>query len=105
MTEVDYTQLEGEALLQAAEAQAVANGVSDIHFSPEKDFVRFEWRKHGVLRQLANISHDAYITVVRIIKFLSKLKLNITMVPQDGQYGFQIGDRMVNVRVATLPTK
>lgn len=105
MPDTDYTQLDGETLLKTLEAQAVHDGVSDLHFAPEKDSVRLEWRHHGILKKLADISPGAYEAIIRRVKFLSRLKLNITNVPQDGQYSFEIENRRVNVRVATLPTR
>src|SRR3989338_5158433 len=110
----DYAKLDGETLLKTLEGEAVAKKVSDLHFAPEKESVRLEWRLHGVLQKLAHIPHGAYEAVIRRIKFLSKLKLNITNVPQDGQYTFNVTDkgdesgeqiRAINVRVATLPTR
>ena len=110
----DYAKLDGETLLKTLEDEAVAKKVSDIHFAPEKESVRLEWRLHGVLQNLADIHHGAYEAVIRRIKFMSKLKLNITNVPQDGQYTFNVAEkeaeaagqiRSINVRVATLPTR
>lgn len=110
----DYAQLDGETLLKTLEGEAVALKVSDLHFAPEKESVRLEWRLHGVLQKLADIPHGAYEAVIRRIKFLSKLKLNITNIPQDGQYAFAVKGkeadgvehvRSINVRVATLPTR
>jgi type II secretory ATPase GspE/PulE/Tfp pilus assembly ATPase PilB-like protein len=101
----DFSALDGEALLMKLQAYCVETGVSDIHTSPEKDFVRLEIRLHGMLEALKPMSHAAYEQFVRRIKFISKLKLNVTNVPQDGQYGFQAPGRYVNVRVATLPSK
>lgn len=117
----DYAALDGETLLTTLEGEAVAKKVSDLHFAPEKESVRLEWRLHGVLQKLADIPHGAYEAIIRRIKFLSKLKLNITNVPQDGQYTFNVKEkdtegaqvrgpeqahvRSINVRVATLPTR
>ncbi|MBI3336491.1 type II/IV secretion system protein [Candidatus Peregrinibacteria bacterium] len=111
---IDYAKLDGETLLKTLEGEAVAKKVSDLHFAPEKESVRLEWRLHGILQKLADIPHGAYEAVIRRIKFLSKLKLNITNVPQDGQYTFNVTEkgsdsveqiRSINVRVATLPTR
>lgn len=110
----DYAKLDGETLLKTLESEAVAKQVSDLHFAPEKESVRLEWRLHGIVHKLADIPHHSYEAVIRRIKFLSKLKLNITNVPQDGQYTFNVTDkevesrehiRTINVRVATLPTR
>lgn len=106
----DFTGLDGEALLKKLEQFCAEKGASDIHLSPEKKGVRLEWRIHGVLQPLATLAHTAYDDFLRRVKFASKLKLNVTNIPQDGQYTFQAkdashGERTVNIRVATLPSR
>ncbi len=101
----NFTGLDGQALLTQLEQFCAAQGASDIHLSPEKKSVRLEWRIHGVLQTLSEITHPAYDDFLRRVKFASKLKLNVSNVPQDGQYTFQAGTRTVNVRVATLPSR
>lgn len=105
----DLTGLTGDQLLDRLQQECTRLGVSDIHTSPEKENVRLEIRLHGMLEQLPSLSHEVYEQFVRTIKFQSKLKLNVTNIPQDGQYTFQVQDgavqRTVNVRVATMPTK
>ena len=105
MTNIDFAKLDGEHLLTTLQQEAVAQTVSDLHLSPQKEAVRVEWRLHGILLTLAMIPHPVYADLLRRIKFLSKLKLNITNVPQDGQYTFATASRSVNVRVATLPSR
>lgn len=108
MAQIDTQALQklpGEELLTALEQAAVANTISDIHINPQKETVKIEWRKLGILRTILEISHETFITMQRRIKFKSKLKLNIETVAQDGQYTFSAANRFVNVRVATLPTK
>ncbi|MDD4319635.1 MAG: GspE/PulE family protein [Candidatus Peribacteraceae bacterium] len=110
-----FDTLDGETLLKALHEECTRRGVSDIHLSPEKRDVRLEWRLHGVLLPLARVSHQHYVELLRRIKFMAKLKMNVTNVPQDGQYTFQFqatagtgtaGDiRTVNVRVATIPSR
>lgn len=123
MSNIDFTKLDGERLLTTLQQRAVAYGVSDLHLSPQKSDVRLEWRQHGIILPIANISQTAYADLLRRVKFLSKLKLNVTNVPQDGQYTFEVSDygldvvesetknpkssisRIVNIRVATLPSR
>ncbi|PIR53394.1 type II secretion system protein GspE [Candidatus Peregrinibacteria bacterium CG10_big_fil_rev_8_21_14_0_10_49_10] len=100
-----WETLDGTALLEALQKYSIEKGVSDIHTSPEKECVRLEVRLHGVLLPLAKLLEKNYIDLVRRIKFLSKLKLNVTNVPQDGQYTFQAPERRVNVRVASIPSR
>lgn len=109
MIHIDSNTTDGEKLLVDLHDQCVEAGASDIHLSPQKNNVRLEVRLHGVLCSIANVSHPCYEQLIRRVKFLSKLKLNISNVPQDGQYTFdtQMGgkNRSVNIRVATLPSR
>ncbi|MDD5055223.1 MAG: GspE/PulE family protein [Candidatus Peribacteraceae bacterium] len=98
-------QLQGEELLSTLEQEAVRNHISDIHINPQKTSVKIEWRELGLLSKILDVSYETFDTLKRRIKFKSKLKMNVENVPQDGQYSFQTSGRMVNVRVASLPTK
>ena len=98
-------KLDSKNLLDALERFSVEKGISDIHSSPEKAFVRLEIRLHGVLLPLAKLEERSYIDLVRRVKFRSKLKLNVTNIPQDGQYTFEAPGRTVNVRVACIPSR
>ncbi|MFH0851881.1 MAG: GspE/PulE family protein [Candidatus Peregrinibacteria bacterium] len=123
-----WEQMDGKTLLDMLEQQCVAQGISDLHCSPEKEFVRFEVRLHGVLELLAHITPAVYTDFLRHVKFASKLKMNITNIPQDGQLVFGATEkdtqggttegreqsrgaeggersRTVNIRVATIPSR
>lgn len=109
-----WEQMDGKTLLDTLEQQCVAQGISDLHCSPEKDFVRFEVRLHGVLELIAHITHHVYTDFLRHVKFAAKLKMNITDIPQDGQLVFGVTEkdaagnaqsRTVNIRVATIPSR
>lgn len=108
-TGIDWNGLDGPALQQALEKFCTEQGISDIHCAPEKSDVRLEVRLHGILEEIARLSHKTYGDFVRQIKFLAKLKLNVTNVPQDGHYTFSAtkdgADRTVNVRVASIPSR
>lgn len=100
-----WENMDGRNLLDALQRFSVEKGVSDIHTSPEKESVRLEIRLHGVLLPLARLSQKNYIDLIRRVKFRSKLKLNLTNIPQDGQYTFEAPGRTVNVRVASIPSR
>lgn len=111
MISLDFKGMNGDAILAELHKRAVDLGVSDLHLSPQKHDVRLEWRLHGVLEPLAMLTPDTYVDLLRRVKFISKLKLNVTDIPQDGQYTFAYknektgDDRSINVRVATLPSR
>jgi len=97
--------LQGEELLSTLEQEAVKNGISDLHINPQKNNVKIEWRELGLLAKLLDISHETFETIKRRIKFKAKLKMNIETIAQDGQYTFPAAGRMINVRVASLPSR
>lgn len=124
MQHPDFSIMGGEELLKALQEYCVNKGASDIHTSPEKTEVRLEIRIHGMLDALKPISHTTYTDFMRRVKFLSKLKLNVNNIPQDGQYTFTVQEpatstpstplrtggqrateRTINVRVATIPSR
>jgi len=77
---------------------------SDIHFQPEEKEVQVRFRIDGVLKPVFSVGHAVYEGILKEIKYLAHLKLNITNEPQDGQYYFLMNKRQINVRVSTLPT-
>ncbi len=77
---------------------------SDIHLEPEDHFVKLRFRVDGVLQDVLHLSKDLQRAVVTRIKVLSKLKLNVENVPQDGRITFYYLDRPIDVRVSTLPS-
>ena len=104
-TNINWDAMDGPTLQKKLEEYCTNEGISDIHFAPEKKDVRLEVRQHGILVEIGRLSHKTYQDFVRQIKFLSKLKLNVTNVPQDGHYTFSHESRSVNVRVASIPSR
>lgn len=105
MDHPNFSGLDGEQMLVKLQQYCTEIGASDIHTSPEKENVRIEVRIHGMLEALTPLSHEDYVQFLRRVKFLSHLKLNITDMPQDGQYTFEAPERTVNIRVATIPSR
>ncbi|MBU0706266.1 GspE/PulE family protein [Patescibacteria group bacterium] len=92
-----------EALTQI-QVGAYSARASDIHFQPQDKDVLVRFRIDGVLRPVFNLSREVYGGLIKQIKYLSHLKLNITNVPQDGQYGFVVNQRKINVRISLMPS-
>jgi type IV pilus assembly protein PilB len=105
-----------ESLLQKIESSAYDIGLnyiqvgaykahaSDVHFQPEENNVLVRFRIDGMLKAVFYLSRGIYEGIIKQIKYQAQLKLNITAVPQDGQYSFKINDRKINVRVSTMPS-
>jgi type II secretory ATPase GspE/PulE/Tfp pilus assembly ATPase PilB-like protein len=110
--EVDYATMgEGDEysqpvvrLISALLADSVERGASDIHFEPEQNFLRIRYRIDGVLRQIRSL-HKTYWPAMAVrIKVMAKMNIAETRAPQDGRISATMSGRVVDFRVASLPT-
>lgn len=77
---------------------------SDIHIEPQKDKIRVRFRINGVLTDKLELPIKMGPALVSRIKILSKLKIDVKRVPQDGRFYVRVGKEEVDLRVSTLPT-
>jgi type II secretory ATPase GspE/PulE/Tfp pilus assembly ATPase PilB-like protein len=89
-------------VLELIFAGAIKNDASDVHLEPEEDDVRVRYRIDGVLQDIADLPSVTYKQIINRIKFLSKLKLDVSH-PQDGRFTIDVLGEEVDIRVATLP--
>jgi type IV pilus assembly protein PilB len=92
-------------LVNSILGQAVAEGVSDIHFEPDDGDMRIRFRIDGVLQETARVPKRMVAGVISRIKIMSELDIAEKRVPQDGRVGVRIEDRRIDLRVTTLPTQ
>lgn len=85
-------------------AAAMSVSASDIHIEPEAGFVKLRFRVDGVLQDVLHIAKDLQKSIMSRIKILSKLKLNVENLPQDGRITFYYLGKPVDVRISTLPS-
>ncbi len=77
---------------------------SDIHLEPESQSLKVRFRIDGVLQDTAAISLDLHHQIISRIKILSRLKLNVTAVPQDGSFSLTFDGQPVDIRVSVIPS-
>jgi len=82
-------------------SEAVKNRASDIHMEPQKDRVRLRYRIDGVLQDTMSLPLSAHTTLVSRLKILANMNI-ADHHPQDGQFSFRVGNREVDIRVATI---
>src|SRR4029079_961872 len=83
---------------------AVERSASDIHFEPEQNFLRIRYRIAGVVRQIPSL-HKTYWPAMAVrLKVMSKMNIAETRAPQDGRISATMSGRVVDFRVASLPT-
>ncbi len=90
-------------LLDVVFAGAIKLDASDIHLEPGETNLRIRYRIDGVLQDVAELPMATYHNLISRIKYLAKLKLDITR-PQDGRFVVEVLSQEVDIRVATLPT-
>src|SRR3954468_7202405 len=86
--------------------QAAEDGASDVHFEPQEDALIVRFRVDGVLNIAQRIPRQLAPGVTTRVKVLAKLDLAERRKPQDGRItlGAAAAGRMLDIRVATLPT-
>jgi general secretion pathway protein E/type IV pilus assembly protein PilB len=82
----------------------VKTGASDIHLEPEGAFVRLRYRIDGVMQQIRTFHKDHWPAISHRIKIVSGMNIADKLNPQDGRFGFSMGSRKIDFRVACLPT-
>jgi type IV pilus assembly protein PilB len=86
--------------------QAAEDGASDVHFEPQEDALLVRFRIDGVLQEVQRIPRRLAPGVTTRLKVLAKLDIAERRKPQDGRISLNAAaaGRMLDVRVATLPT-
>jgi type IV pilus assembly protein PilB len=85
-------------------AQAVEQGASDLHLTPDGQELRVRLRIDGVLQDVTSVPRRMAPGVVSRIKIMSDLDIAERRVPQDGRVGLRVEGRQVDLRVVTMPT-
>jgi len=85
-------------------AQAVREGASDIHISPEADKVQLRFRIDGKLHDVPSPPKSLMLPVVSRVKILSNMDIAVSRIPQDGRFTVKMNKREINIRSSALPT-
>jgi len=84
--------------------QAVRDRASDVHIEPLGDRVRVRNRTDGALHEVLSLPEAMAQPLVSRIKVMSDLNIVERRRPQDGQFGIDVADRSLDVRVSTTST-
>ncbi|MHB9020075.1 MAG: GspE/PulE family protein, partial [Minisyncoccota bacterium] len=84
--------------------EAVNLGASDIHFEPEKLFMRVRFRIDGDLQEVSQMPIELHQPIISRIKVMANLKIDENRIPQDGRFKSLVFGRDIDFRVATFPT-
>ncbi|WP_031386841.1 GspE/PulE family protein [Desulfonatronum thiodismutans] len=91
-------------LVNSILTQAVREGASDIHISPEKTTVHLRYRVDGKLREVPAPPRGYFAAMASRLKILAGMDISVSRIPQDGRFSFNLDNREIHVRVSSLPT-
>lgn len=84
--------------------EAVSKRASDIHFEVYEDNFRIRIRVDGVLQEVVSPPKDICIALTSRVKVMCNMDIGEKRLPQDARIELKVGDTIIDVRVATLPT-
>ena len=91
-------------LVNAILLEAIRRRASDIHIEPYEKELRVRYRIDGVLQEVLKRDVKLIRPIVARLKAMAKMKLEEKRRPQDGRIRLKMGNKRIDVRVATIPT-
>lgn len=91
-------------LVNAILSQAVSEGASDVHISPEKDSVQVRFRIDGKLRDVPAPPKHMLLPIVSRFKILANMDISVSRMPQDGRFTARMNNKEINIRASVIPT-
>lgn len=85
--------------------ESLRERATDIHLEPYEDKVVVRYRIDGVLENRYSLSKGHQAPITSRVKVMANMDIAERFVPQDGRIGISLGERMVDIRVSSLPTQ
>ncbi len=83
---------------------AVDMNVSDIHIEPYEKDLRVRFRIDGILHEVMKPPKRMHKAMATVVKVMAKLKVEEKRLPQDGRIKARIHNKIIDIRVSTVPT-
>lgn len=83
--------------------EAVQQGASDIHIQPYESRLMVRMRIDGVLFDMFDVPSGVQEEVASRIKVMGRMNIAEKRLPQDGRSTVQVGDRVIDLRISTVP--
>jgi len=92
------------SLVEKILVTAIRRKATDIHFEPAAERTTVRVRADGVMHPLTEIRGAVSKGVVSRIKVMADMDIAEKRVPQDGRASLRIDDRLIDLRIASIPT-
>lgn len=104
MKEFDFKKVPIVEIANTILLDGVKKGASDIHFDPTKENLKIRMRVDGILYDYSIIPGEYKKNIISRIKMIASMNIMETRLPQDGAIKSKIGDKVLDLRVSSLPT-
>ncbi len=84
--------------------EAIQVGASDVHLQPFSDHVIVRMRVDGVLEDIRKLPRSIQDEVISRLKVAGKMNIAERRLPQDGRATVRVGNRTIDLRLASMPT-
>lgn len=84
-------------------SDAIEQGASDIHIEHYEERVSLRYRIDGVLYDANAPDLKMYFAIISRIKILAKMDIAERRLPQDGGFSIAFGEKVIDVRVSSIP--
>ena len=84
--------------------EAVKRRASDVHVQPYEDRLVVRFRVDGILHDVFKPPRALHAEVISRIKVMGGMNIAEHRLAQDGRATVEVGDRVIDLRIATLPT-
>jgi general secretion pathway protein E len=91
-------------MINALLLQALRERASDLHFEPYESRSVVRFRIDGVLTDVIEPPRALHAALVSRLKIMASLDIAEKRLPQDGRIALKLGDKLVDVRLSTIPT-
>ncbi len=104
MKEFDFENIPIVEIANEILLDGVKRNASDIHFDPSKNSLKIRMRVDGILYDYAIVPPNYKRNMISRIKMIASMNIMETRLPQDGAIKSKIGDKVLDLRVSSLPT-
>lgn len=84
--------------------EAIAQGVSDVHWEPRKNDFVVRYRIDGRLTRKHVLASRVARSIVSCLKVMAQMDVAERRIPQDGRLAYHVGQRGIDLRMSSLPT-
>lgn len=105
----DLLSTDGQApvieLINLVLLEAVKGGASDVHLQPAREELVVRYRIDGVLFDAHKLPKDLQEEAISRVKIMGNMNIAEKRLPQDGRSTVTVGERTIDMRIASLPGK